>query len=320
MKQLLRVSYLKKYFSIRRGGLVGGGVKVTAVDDVSFDIKKGETLGLVGESGSGKTTIGRCILRLIQPSSGAIFFENRDITAFSQTLMKDLRRDMQIIFQDPYGSLTPRLKVSALLSEPLKIHGVASRSERMEMVCSILKKVGLKPEHMHRYPHEFSGGQRQRISIARAIILNPKLIIADEPVSALDVSIRAQILNLLAEIQQEFDLSYLFISHDLSIVKYMSDRIAVMYLGKIMETANRDDLYSNPGHPYTVALLSAIPLPRIRKKGERIVLTGEVPSPIKPPEGCGFHTRCAYIREECEKIEPELKDLGNGHLVACHLR
>jgi oligopeptide transport system ATP-binding protein len=316
---LLTVSHLKKYFPI------GGGIfskvegNVYAVDDVSFELKKGETLGLVGESGSGKTTTGRCILRLIEPTSGEILFEGRNITGLPYSEVRELRREMQIIFQDPYGSLTPRMRLFTLLKEPLRIHGINTGSER-ERVAYIMEKVGLRPEHMDRYPHEFSGGQRQRISIARALIINPKLLIADEPVSALDVSIRAQIINLLVRLQQEFNLSILLISHDLSMVKYMSNRIAVMYLGKIMEIAEHEGLYTNHQHPYTEALLSAIPVPVIRDKKERIILKGDVPSPIKPPPGCKFHPRCVYRMEQCERIEPELKDLGNGHFVACHLR
>lgn len=320
LDRILTVSHLKKYFSIKGEGLFSKRKTVYAVDDVSLKIDRGETLGLVGESGSGKTTIGRCILRLIEPTAGEIFFEGQNVIGVPHAKMRDLRRKMQIIFQDPYGSLTPRLRLLDLLSEPLEIHGVGTKSERRELVASMMQKVGLKPEHIHRYPHEFSGGQRQRISIARAIIVNPQLIIADEPVSALDVSIRAQVLNLMAELQREFNLSYLLIAHDLSVVKYMSDRIAVMYLGRIVELAPRNDLYGNHQHPYTKALLSAIPMPSIREKGERIILKGDVPSPIKPPRGCRFHPRCVYRMEECERIEPELKNLGDGHWVACHLR
>ncbi|MBW2618734.1 MAG: dipeptide ABC transporter ATP-binding protein [Deltaproteobacteria bacterium] len=319
---LLTVSNLKKHFHLKKDTLFGSGKTVYAVDGISLILYKGETLGLVGESGSGKTTAGRCILRLIEPTAGEVSFEGRDVIGLDKDELRDLRREMQIIFQDPYGSLTPRMRVFDLLTEPLSVHGVGNKDERQEMVASIMSKVGLKPEHMTRFPHEFSGGQRQRISIARAIILNPKLIVADEPVSALDVSIRAQVLNLMAVLQDEFDLSYLLIAHDLGVVKYMCDRIAVMYLGKVVELASRDELYSNYQHPYTEALLSAIPVPRVakKKKKERIVLKGDVPSPINPPSGCHFHTRCFRKMEICERVAPEFKDLGGGHFVACHLR
>jgi oligopeptide transport system ATP-binding protein len=317
---ILKVAHLKKYFLIKGEGLFGRRKDIYAVDGVSFTIDKQETLGLVGESGCGKTTVGRCLLQLIEPTSGEIFFEGMNIVGMSRDKMRDLRREMQIIFQDPYGCLTPRMRLSALLMEPLEVHSIGTRSERKDRVAYILERVGLRPEHMQRYPHEFSGGQRQRISIARALMVNPKLIIADEPVSALDVSIRAQILNLLVELQQEFYLAYLLISHDLSVVKYMCDRIAVMSLGKIVEMAHRDEIYENYQHPYTEALLSAIPVPAVRERRGRIVLKGDVPSPINPPLGCRFHPRCSYRVEQCDQIEPELKDLGDGHFVACHLR
>ena len=317
---LLTVSSLKKHFYLKGDTFFASGKTVYAVDGVSFALQKGETLGLVGESGSGKTTAGRCILRLIEPTAGEVSFEGQDIVGLDKDQMRSLRREMQIIFQDPYGSLTPRMRVFDLLTEPLLVHHIGDKAERQEMVASIMSKVGLKPEYMTRFPHEFSGGQRQRISIARAIILNPKLIVADEPVSALDVSIRAQVLNLMAVLQDEFDLAYLFISHDLGVVKYMCDRIAVMYLGKVVELAARDELYSNFQHPYTEALLSAIPVPRVENKKDRIVLKGDVPSPISPPSGCYFHTRCIHKMKECDQVEPEFKDLGGGHFVACHLR
>jgi oligopeptide/dipeptide ABC transporter ATP-binding protein len=295
-------------------------MNVLAVDGVSFAIRKQETLGLVGESGCGKTTTGRCILRLIEPTEGEIYFDGTDLVKLPPEEMGRLRRQMQIIFQDPYGCLTPRMRLGSLLMEPLEVHRIGSRFERRERVAWMLERVGLRPEYVHRYPHEFSGGQRQRISIARALMVNPKLIIADEPVSALDVSIRAQILNLLVELQQEFHLSYLLISHDLSVVRYMCDRVAVMYLGRIVEMGTRDEIFDNVRHPYTEALLSAIPVPVVKKRKERIVLNGDVPSPIRPPSGCKFHPRCKNRAEECEVVEPVLTDLGHGHLVACHLR
>jgi oligopeptide transport system ATP-binding protein len=316
---LLTVSHLKKYFPIDGGLFSRSRRKVHAVDDVSFTLQSGETLGLVGESGSGKTTVGRSILRLIEPTAGDILFDGKNIVGLTGPELRELRRHMQIIFQDPYGSLTPRMRLINLLKEPLTVHGISPGKER-ERVAYIMEKVGLRPEHMDRYPHEFSGGQKQRISIARALVVNPKLLIADEPVSALDVSIRAQIVNLLVRLQQEFNLSYLLISHDLSVVKYMSDRIAVMYLGKIVEMAPRQVLYTHFKHPYTEALLSAIPLPLIGKKRERIILKGDVPSPIRPPQGCRFHPRCSYRMDQCENLEPVLKDAGDSHFVACHLR
>jgi oligopeptide/dipeptide ABC transporter ATP-binding protein len=320
MSKLLKVAHLRKHFPLGRGILSVGKGYVRAVDGVSFDIQKGETLGLVGESGSGKTTLGRCILRLIEPTSGRVFFEDIDITALPHPRMREMRREIQIIFQDPFGSLTPRLRLHSILKEPLEVHHIGTSQEQETRVATILEKVGLRPEYASRFPHEFSGGQRQRIAIARALILNPKLVIADEPVSALDVSIRAQIINLLVRLQDDLGLSYLLISHDLSVVKYMSDRIAVIYLGKIVELSPRDDLYANPRHPYTEALLSAVPVPAVGNKRKRIVLGGEVPSAVNPPFGCSFHPRCNYRMEECDKIEPKLKDLGNGHFVVCHLR
>jgi len=318
MEPLLSVDHLKKSFPVAQGPLTASKGWVHAVDDVSFVINPGETLGLVGESGCGKTTVGRCVLRLIEPTAGQIRFEGNEIAGLSRTAMKSLRRHMQIIFQDPYGSLTPRMRLRTILTEPQEVHGVGKPSERMEAAASMLQKVGLHPEHLHRYPHEFSGGQRQRIAIARALMLNPKLIIADEPVSALDVSIQAQILNLMVRLQGEMGLSYLFISHDLSVVKYMSDRIGVMYLGRIVEIADRDKLYRNPLHPYTEALLSAIPEAKVQRKRKGISLGGEVPSPMNPPSGCHFHPRCSYRVPECERIRPELRDVGEGHSVACH--
>lgn len=318
-KKVMEVQHLKKYFFLKGKGFFAPPRTVYAVDDVSLFIHKGETLGLVGESGSGKTTVGRCLLRLIEPTGGEILFEGNNIVNAPFDKMRALRRWMQIVFQDPYGSLTSRMKILDLLTEPLDIHGIGTKSDRKERVASIMRKVGLKPEHMHRFPHEFSGGQRQRISIARAIILEPKLVIADEPVSALDVSVRAQVLNLMANLQSELGLAYLLISHDLSVVKYMSDRIAVIYLGKIVELAPRDELYFNHQHPYTGALLSAIPLPKVKAKRERIILEGDIPSPLKPPPGCKFHPRCPRRMDHCRKVEPDFKELNQGHFVACHL-
>jgi oligopeptide/dipeptide ABC transporter ATP-binding protein len=320
MQPLLTVGLLKKYFPLDRGIFSGTKATVRAVDGVSFEIQKGETLGLVGESGSGKTTVGRCILRLIKPTAGDVLFDNMNVTRLPSSELKQLRRRMQIIFQDPYGCLTPRMRIRAILKEPLEIHGIGTKAEHTDRVVTILRRVGLRPEHMNRFPHEFSGGQRQRIAIARTLMVNPELIIADEPVSALDVSIQAQIINLLVALQRELGLSYLLISHDLSVVHYMCDRIAVMYLGKIVEMSSRSDLYLNPLHPYTQALLSAIPEPKTGPKREKILLGGEVPSPINPPEGCSFHPRCNYKIEECTRVEPLLKGVGDSHWVSCHIR
>lgn len=314
MNPIVQVVCLKKYFPMR------GGKTVYAVDGVSFDLKKRETLGLVGESGSGKSTVARCMLQLLRPTQGDILFEGQNLVGLSEARLKNFRGQMQIIFQDPYGSLTPRMRISALLSEPLEVHKVGNKKQRREMVINLLQKVGLKPEHMNRYPHEFSGGQRQRISIARALMLNPKVLIADEPVSALDVSIRAQILNLLVDLQREYTLSYLFVSHDLSVIKYMCERVMVMYLGKIVEVAPKKELFSNHQHPYTMALVSAIPVPAVRENMQRVVLQGDVPSPSNPPSGCKFHTRCPSRMDLCEKLEPTLKKIGEDHYVACHLR
>jgi oligopeptide/dipeptide ABC transporter ATP-binding protein len=316
---LLEVKNLEKRFSMEQGFLSKSKGELRAVDDVSFTIKQGETLGMVGESGCGKTTVGRCILRLIEPSSGSIRFEGLELTSLSASALKNVRRDLQIIFQDPFGSLTPRMRIQKLLSEPLVVHGINSDADLRTEVTNMLERVGLRPEHMNRYPHEFSGGQRQRIAIARALMLYPKLIIADEPVSALDVSIQAQIINLMVRLQKELNLSYLLISHDLGVVKYMSDRIAVMYLGRIVELADRDNLYSQPFHPYTKALLSAIPVARPYHKGNKVYLGGEVPSPISPPRGCSFHPRCPDRVKACDQIQPAIKKIEEGHYVACHL-
>ena len=312
MSSLIDVRDLVKHFPIDDSDDV-----VKAVDGISFDIREGETLGLVGESGCGKSTVGRCIIRLHEPTSGEVVFEGKNIIGLPDRDMQALRREMQIIFQDPYASLNPRLSILSIVSEPLKIHGVSSKQERHDRVADLLSKVGLDPKYMHRYPHEFSGGQRQRIGIARALALNPKLIICDEPVSALDVSVQAQVVNLLQDLQQEFGLTYLFISHGLAVVEHISNRVAVMYLGKIVEIADSVELYKNPLHPYTKALLSAIPVPDPKQKRERIVLKGDVPTPINPPSGCRFRTRCPFAIEDCAAVLPELADYGNGHMAAC---
>jgi len=309
---LLETRNLVKHFPVPNSDDV-----VRAVDDVSFDIRAGETLGLVGESGCGKSTVGRCLLRLIEPTSGEVVFEGTSILTLANRDMQALRREMQIIFQDPYASLNPRLSIRSIVAEPLKIHGIGSKSEQNERVADLLHRVGLDPKYADRYPHEFSGGQRQRIGIARALALNPKLIICDEPVSALDVSVQAQVVNLLQDLQQEFGLTYLFISHGLAVVEHISNRVAVMYLGKIVEISDAGELYSNPLHPYTQALLSAIPVPDPQQKRERIVLRGDVPTPINPPSGCRFRTRCPYAIEACAEIVPELRELEPGHFAAC---
>lgn len=317
---LLEVKHLKKHFPIKGGILSKTIGYVYAVDDISFTLNRGETLGLVGESGCGKSTTGRTILRLLEPTAGEVKFEGQEITQLNKGDMRALRREMQIIFQDPYASLNPRMTVGSIIGEPLEIHKIARGAEKEEQVATLLQKVGLRPEDMRKYPHEFSGGQRQRIGIARALGLNPKLIVCDEPVSALDVSIQAQVINLLGDLQEEFGLSYLFIAHNLNVVEHISNRVAVMYLGKIVELASDTDLYNNPQHPYTEALLSAVPIPDPTVQKKRIILEGDVPSPINPPSGCHFHTRCPYKEKICEEVEPEFKDIGGGHWVACHLR
>lgn len=311
-RNLLTIRNLVKHFPVE-----GGHEVLRAVDGVSFSIRGGETLGLVGESGCGKSTVGRCILRLYEPTSGEIVFENKNITHASNSDMRALRRDMQIIFQDPYSSLNPRLNILSIVGEPMAVHGIGNKTERGERVANLLEKVGLDPSYMNRFPHEFSGGQRQRIGIARALALDPKLIVCDEPVSALDVSVQAQVVNLLQDLQSELGLTYLFISHGLAVVEHISNRVAVMYLGKIVEIADAIDLYSNPLHPYTKALLSAIPIPDPKQKRDRIVLTGDVPTPINPPSGCRFRTRCPWAIDDCAKVVPELREITPGHTAAC---
>ena len=320
---LLRVEHLTKHFPITRGIVIqrqGGAVQ--AVDDVSFDIHEGETLGLVGESGCGKSTTGRTILQLYRPTSGKVYYQGKDLTTMKGEELRQLRKFMQIIFQDPYASLNPRLTVGGIVGEPLEVHGIEkNRKKRRERVQELLRLVGLNPYFINRYPHEFSGGQRQRIGVARALALNPEFIVCDEPISALDVSIQAQVVNLLEELQDKLGLTYLFIAHDLSMVRHISNRTAVMYLGKIVELADREELYNHPLHPYTQALLSAVPVPDpiVEKKRQRIILKGDVPSPADPPSGCRFHPRCPLAQEICSEVEPEWREAGPRHWVACHL-
>jgi oligopeptide transport system ATP-binding protein len=318
---LLRVEHLVKHFPIKSGILIDREIgRVRAVDDVSFAVAEGETLGLVGESGCGKSTLSRSILQLLEPTSGSVRFEGREIVGVKGKELRGLRRQMQMIFQDPYASLNPRKRVSQIVGDPMLLHGVASGDEVRRSVQELLDRVGLNPEHYNRYPHEFSGGQRQRIGIARALALRPKLIVADEPVSALDVSIQAQIINLLEDLQGEFGLTYIFVAHDLGVIRHVSDRIAVMYLGKIVEIGPAEAVYSNPIHPYTLTLLSAIPIPDPRENAQRnpVVAEGDVPSPANPPAACRFHTRCPYATEICSEVEPELIHHGGGHWAACH--
>lgn len=317
MADLVTVENVQKYFPVNRSLLGKALSHVRAVDNVSFAIRKGETLGLVGESGCGKSTIGRLILRLLEPTGGKVAFEGRELTSLSKKNMRHLRREMQIIFQDPYASLNPRMTVAQIIGEPLIRHKIVKGGACGEEIARLLSLVGLDPNYARRYPHEFSGGQRQRIGIARALATKPKLIVCDEPVSALDVSIQSQVLNLLKDLQNEFGLTYLFIAHGLNVVKYVSDRVGVMYLGKLVELTDGEELYAHPLHPYTKALLSAIPEPDPFAKRERIILTGDVPSPIQPPSGCRFHTRCPEVMDQCRQTEPEFKNMGN-HWVACH--
>jgi len=319
METLLAIDDLEVHFPIKKGLFSRTVGYVYAVNGVSLNLGQGETLGLVGESGCGKTTTGLAILRLIEPSGGSVLFQGRNIFQMNKPQMRALKRDIQIIFQDPYSSLNPRMTVNQILGDPMEIHGVYRGSQRTERTAYLLEKVGLTPEQGRRYPHEFSGGQRQRIGIARALALNPRIVIGDEPVSALDVSIQAQIINLLIDLQEEFNLSYIIIAHDLAVVEHICDRIAVMYLGKVVESAAYKDVYANPKHPYTQALLSAVPVPDPKTRKERIILKGDVPSPINLPAGCAFHPRCAFRMNRCDKGEPELRDLGANHYVACYL-
>ena len=316
---LIKVTNLKKYFPVKKGVFSKAKGYVKAVDGVSFNIKQGQTLGLVGESGCGKTTTGRLMLRLLEATEGNVYFEGNDLFSLSRERLRQMRREMQIIFQDPYASLNPRMKVVDIIGEPFEISGVAKGAEKQKRVHELLKVVGLGPHHALRYPHEFSGGQRQRIGIARALALNPKFIVCDEPLSALDVSVQAQVLTLLEKLRSEYKLTYLFISHDLAVVKHISDRVAVMYLGRLVELADSEEIYKNPIHPYTQALLSAIPIPDPKNKMKRIILEGDIASSINPPSGCHFHERCRYAMDICREEKPEFVDTGCGHYVACHL-
>jgi oligopeptide/dipeptide ABC transporter ATP-binding protein len=320
MPPLIEVTDLKKYFPIRKGILSRTVGNVLAVDGVSFSINEGETLGLVGESGCGKTTVGRTVLRLIEPTSGQIKLRGQDISGLSKTELRPLRRQMQIVFQDPFSSLNPRIRVGKIVGEPLKVHGVGDKQERRERVAQLFKKVGLRPEQIDNYPHQFSGGQRQRVSIARALALDPGFIVADEPVSALDVSIQAQVINLLVDLQRDLGLSYLFVSHNLAVVEHISHRVAVMYLGRIVEYADKASLFANPRHPYTEALLAAVPLPDPALSRTKHRVTGDVPSPINPPSGCHFHPRCPIAEARCAVERPPLREVAPGHQVSCHLR
>lgn len=319
---LLKVEHLHKEFPTGSSFMGGKFSKkvVSAVNDLSFEIRAGETFGLVGESGCGKSTTGRAIMHLDPPTSGKVYFEGRDISKMNKKELKAMRREMQFIFQDPYASLNPRMTIGEIISEPMVIHGIGTPEERIERVRELLDVVGLNPEHINRYPHEFSGGQRQRVGIARSFILRPKLIICDEPVSALDVSIQAQVLNLLKDLQKQYGTAYLFIAHDLSVVQHISDRVAVMYLGKMVELSDWKSLYAEPNHPYTQALLSAVPIPDpdVQQNRKRIILAGDPPSPIDPPSGCRFHTRCPIAQAKCSEETPEFREIGEGHFCACH--
>jgi peptide/nickel transport system ATP-binding protein/oligopeptide transport system ATP-binding protein len=317
MNDMIEVRNLVKYFPVRGGILQRVLAHVQAVDDVSFTIKPGETLGLVGESGCGKTTVGRTMLRLTEPTAGKVFFEGTEVFSLKGQALKAMRRNMQIIFQDPYASLDPRVPIGESVIEGLKIHNIGNNRDRFDIAIATLKKVGLEDYHARRYPHEFSGGQRQRIGIARALALRPKFIVCDEPVSALDVSIQSQVLNILKDLQKEFNLTYLFIAHNLSVVEHISDRVAVMYLGKMVELADREELFRNPLHPYTQALMSAIPVPDPRLKRDRVILKGDVPSPLRPPSGCRFHPRCPVAMDECKVKDPQFLEVRPGHWAAC---
>ncbi|GAQ24593.1 ABC transporter ATP-binding protein [Tepidanaerobacter syntrophicus] len=316
---ILEVKDLKKYYPVETGIFGAAPVYLKAVDGVSFNVEKGKTLGIIGESGCGKSTVAKLLMNLERPTAGSIKFKGRDTANFNESEMKKLRKNMQMVFQDPYSSLDPKKTAGYIIQEPLIIHNVGTRAQQEQRVKELLKMVGLDYYHANRYPHEFSGGQRQRINIARAIALNPEIVICDEPVSALDVSIQAQVINLLKRLQEELGLAYIFISHDLSVVKYLSDKLAIMYLGKIVETGKSDDIYKNPMHPYTKALFSAIPPESPLEEKEKMILEGDVPSPLKPPSGCKFHTRCPYAMEKCSKEEPSLKQIGDGQQVSCHL-
>jgi oligopeptide/dipeptide ABC transporter ATP-binding protein len=316
---LLEIRNLKKYFPVDTGLFSRRRGEVKAVDDVSLTVEEGETLGLVGESGCGKSTLGRSILRLLEPTAGEVYFQGKNLLKLSQSELRDMRREMQIIFQDPYASLDPRMSVGRIVGEGLEIHKLAAGKKKKDRVMELLNQVGLREEHYDRYPHEFSGGQRQRIGIARALAVNPRFIVADEPVSALDVSIQAQIINLLQELQEKRHLTYLFISHDLRVIEHISHRVAIMYLGKIVEIAPGDKIYQEAKHPYTRALLSAVPIPDPNRKKERMVLEGDVPSPVRPPPGCSFHPRCPFREHICDKVEPELEFFPDGHGVSCHV-